>query len=1427
MKKLTYLFSAVALLCACEQADVIEQPNQGSTTNGDLPEVIYATAADSNNDTTNTRNTVIHYKTVVWDKGDAIAYIGPKTQRAKYQYEGEQQTTSAEFVRVETDDVVPEGAIMPSTPYAVYPYSSEVHCKSVDGADALVVNFPAKQTYALGSFGRDANVMVAAGKDSDDTDFYFRNACGYLVVKLYGLGTTIKEVTLSALGSEKIAGKGYITASHDGVPTVTMTDEGSSTITLDCSQRVELYESKEAANWFWFALPPMTLSKGIRITATSTSGEVFIKQTSKPIDITRNDIQPMAALKFEPNAPSVNKLWYTRADGETTPIEFYDYKDNKNPFDATITNHYYESTRGYFVIEFGTPLTTIKASAFRDTKLATINIPSSVTTIEKEAFRGTPLTEITLSGNVTTVGVDAFYDCEQLTSVTFERNLSKTPLKIGYSITASDADGPFYDSPLTTINLDRTLVLTDGDGDPVTPNDWAEGLFANKHYNEEDYLSQGVTVTLGEYTETLSNNMFNWLPIQTLTIPGTVKTIGNDVFNGCTKLTSLTFEPSPTGEALTLGYNTEGEEDGPFLDSPLEQVYLGRELIYTLASGNLDADDEGVFSGRTTLTSVTLGEQVRTLSDYMFSNSGITSLTIPGTVTTIGINAFYGCKQLASVTFEPSVDKTPLNIGYSISSSDADGPFYYSPLTTINLNRTLVVTDDDGDADTPDDWAEGLFANKYYDEEDYLNQGVSVTLGEQVTTLSDYMFNWLPIQSLTIPATVTAIGSDVFDGCSKLTTLTFEQSETALEIKGQDDSDGPFYDSPLTTIDYNRNFVYKKADGEEFVPADDSEGIFAISTDAKEVAVASAVQSTVRIGSLIQTIPDRMFCNLPITTLTIPSTVTTIGNDVFNGCTELATLTIDPSATHLTLGYNTDDTDGPFYESALTTLTLNRQINYPFTGKQPADVDEGAFATDGGTLTNITLGDQVTTLSAYMFANAGTSTVDYLNKVTTIQEGVFCNSQITSITIPNTVETIEMDVFYGCEDLHTVNILDGTSTLTVVCQSRGFAKLHGPFYNSPLANVHIGREIWYTNGYGSTISTNYWEGGFLATEECDAVDEVTVTLSEHVRTIYNYMFSKLKLKSITIPASVTYIGSGAFMDCDDLNTIVFEEGDTRLRVTSQYVVSTVTFWGPFYDSPLTSITLGREIEYYKGDGSVPDEENDGLFASEDNVPSLSVTLTDKVKTLSPYMFAGRPIQQITIPASVTSIGNNAFDDCTSLSSITFEDGNQPLHIGFQDQVSDKGPFYDSPLTNIALYRELVYDYDNLDATDEGIFSNSKKLPTKVTLGGGLRNILPYMFSETGVGAALLSNGQYTAGSVWIPHTIESIGDKAFYDCDRLAGLTLGYDGTTPFPSIGANVFDDCANFSYIKVRKSQQKKFEDSSVWDAYESKLTTSDDFQ
>ena len=240
--------------------------------------------------------------------------------------------------------------------------------------------------------------------------------------------------------------------------------------------------------------------------------------------------------------------------------------------------------------------------------------------------------------------------------------------------------------------------------------------------------------------------------------------------------------------------------------------------------------------------------------------------------------------------------------------------------------------------------------------------------------------------------------------------------------------------------------------------------------------------------------------------------------------------------------------------------------------------------------------------------------------------------------------------------------------------------------------------------------------------------------------------------------------------------------------------------------------------------------NESLFGGKETL--TQVTLGEQVKKLHPYEFAGSSITSITIPSTVEEIGDNAFLECTKLATVNIEESNTPLKIGYQlvrvitgfDLTSEFGPFYDSPLKSVTLKREINYvkedgtDFvtNGLDEWDEGLFATKHNMLTSISLGGGLRNILPYMFTK-----AIVS------GSVWIPNTIVSIGDYAFYDCDNLRGLTLGYDGMTTFPSIGTGVFNSCGNFNYIKVREGVYNSFIDKANnnqlgWGAYKDKIIT-----
>ena len=957
MKKLIILFSALALISSCAMMEETgpvqnDQSNDYIPLYADLPEVIYASASDES-DEEETR-TYVDGNIVKWHSGESISYYAGEYGNVKYtmkegQYDG---TVSAEFVQSgKAEYTFGDGAfdVIPEYPLAIYPYREGQKAAfgvQNDSRYNFLVNYAKEQTYAPNSFGKGADVMVATGSSNDDENLYFRHACGYLVIKLYGTDTKVSNITLTALGEGvKISGEALLVVEQNEPVQFNQFNNAAAynTVSLDCSnggQGVALGTDEDSATEFWFALPPVNIEGGIKIVVTDVNGATYTKQTTKDVNITRNDVQPMAALQFVAHTQALNKIWYTKTpeamaeEGGTTPITFYN--GVKNPFDATITDHRYDSPTGKFVIEFDRPVKTIQTNAFYGTDILTIELPDCLETIGENAFSNTQITSITIPGSVSTIGKSAFQNTG-LTSVT---------------------------------------------------------------------------------------------------IPGTVIYLGSNTFTQCSSLKEVTFLPSSENEPLVIGGTGDtwyGIEESPFYETLIQTLVLNRELVAANSEISMS-----LFRYQTALTNFTIGEQVKTLHSYMFSESGITALSIPGNVTKIEDHAFSNCVELKSVT--------------------ASG---------------------------------------------------KINFGEYAFTLCDNL------ETISLDGGVSHIGISAFSGCEKLRSIIMDEAQSSGEI----------------------------------------------------------------------------------------------ANSAFNGC-----------------------------------------------------------------------------------------------------------SSLTSIIIPGGITSIGDDVFYDCTSLSSVTFLAGSQPLTM-----GFRP------------------------------------GMVAAYRGD--------------------------------------------------------------------------YGPFHSSPLTTINLDRDIVMSDEYDDACDEEDEGIFSYQfytNESHRTTVTLGNNVTTLPRYMFANSGITGITIPGNLTTIGNLVFVNCTKLSSVTINDSSTPLHVGFQDLASDKGPFWDSPLTSITLNRELESDNDDLDATDEGIFSNKHKNPTTLRLGGSLRTILPYMFSETGVGAAVGSNGQFNglAGSVWIPHTITNIGNYAFYDCDKLAGLTLGYDGTTALPTIGNDVFDNCDSFRYIKVRNNQLQEFQDSDLWNDYEDKLVTSDDF-
>ncbi|MCQ2141908.1 MAG: fimbrillin family protein [Bacteroidales bacterium] len=228
---------------------------------------------------------------ICWTADDRISIFACNTYNQQFRFDGETGERANSFTVVSS---LGTGAVLQAN-YAVYPYA-EGNTISADGV--FSVTLPDTQAYVENSFGLNANTMVAVTENAEDKHLQFKNACGFLRLSLYG-DDTIKKITLKGNNGEKISGTAHVEASFEGVPSVTLGDDATGSITIDCGEGVTLGATRDAATVFYFVLPPVEFSEGITITATATDGRVFERTTSQSIAVERNTISKMSPLECD------------------------------------------------------------------------------------------------------------------------------------------------------------------------------------------------------------------------------------------------------------------------------------------------------------------------------------------------------------------------------------------------------------------------------------------------------------------------------------------------------------------------------------------------------------------------------------------------------------------------------------------------------------------------------------------------------------------------------------------------------------------------------------------------------------------------------------------------------------------------------------------------------------------------------------------------------------------------------------------------------------------------------------------------------------------------------------------------------------------------------------------------------------------------
>ena len=264
--------------------------------------------------------------------------------------------------------------------------------------------------------------------------------------------------------------------------------------------------------------------------------------------------------------------------------------------------------------------------------------------------------------------------------------------------------------------------------------------------------------------------------------------------------------------------------------------------------------------------------------------------------------------------------------------------------------------------------------------------------------------------------------------------------------------------------------------------------------------------------------------------------------------------------------------------------------------------------------------------------------------------------------------------------------------------------------------------------------------------------------------------SKSFIKKVTISNGITSICVNAFTSCSNLVSISVPESITE-------IADNALLGTPWYENQADGLVyVGRVLYKYKG--TMP---TNTLIDVVDGTISISEGAFEKCSGLA----------SIVIPESVTTIGEHAFSGCSSLKEVAFEDGKKPISLSYNvmgHEASDnydedrdgEGLFFDCPLENVFLGRNLIYDggfvygmspfynNDNIKSITVGesvtsigyaLFSDCNNL-TSIVFSEGLTSISEFAFS-----------GCEGLTSIIFTKNIESIAGSAFAHCENLASIT--------------------------------------------------------